>query len=628
MKTIVAIFFICSTFCSFASLAPSKNTNAFNHLSEINKEWIANAHLAKNRNISFKNDTERIRYHLLEVETILRSKNNSHLTTSQLQKRLEMLTVLHQYAVDMQFPQNTYHSNRQPYFIDSYGTHCAVGYLVMKSGHGDISKSISQTQNYAYVREIDSPELIEWSIEYGFTVDELAWIQPGYPDSRPFEKVGGGTNGRVFAIEHSQSEGRTFVAGDFTMLGDVLCNNVAVYDGTVLSCLGGGLIGIVNDLKVQTDIYGANKGVFVVGKFQHNGNSYPIAKWENDEWEYFSVTNTSDNAIGTAIYSDQNSVQVGIHDGNEYFVSHKHNNSFFKGILVNGPIYAIASVDGYKLMLGGKFDKIYHSYTYMDIEHNVFNIQDTIETKNIAILDFEYFPPIEDYMHFWKGVTSSIPDTVFAIASVGLNTYVGGSGNSTTTDNIILSRITHNVAQPVIEVLWGGHQKICDISVNMSSNNLLLAGKISDISNGMSMVVGKNLFTYNLITGDILSAGFITNTVYSVSSAPNFLMIGGDFTTGINGAELLHLAKYEGYLNVEDLSEQTNFSLFPNPVTSEFQLSNVENAMIEITDVQGKTVLPSFEYKGVVNVEHLPSGVYIVKVQENQSIGTVRFVKN
>jgi Secretion system C-terminal sorting domain len=43
-----------------------------------------------------------------------------------------------------------------------------------------LAQEISLENNYAYIAEIESPALVAWAETYGFTLDELKWIQPTY----------------------------------------------------------------------------------------------------------------------------------------------------------------------------------------------------------------------------------------------------------------------------------------------------------------------------------------------------------------------------------------------------------------------------------------------------------------
>ncbi len=80
------------------------------------------------------------------------------------------------------FPINTFHEKRTTYFIDIYGTAGAVGQLIIESGYRDFSTRISEEYNYDFIHQLNSkyPDLKVWALDHGFTLDELAWIQPAY----------------------------------------------------------------------------------------------------------------------------------------------------------------------------------------------------------------------------------------------------------------------------------------------------------------------------------------------------------------------------------------------------------------------------------------------------------------
>lgn len=153
-------------------------------LESLNKYWKnknLNYSVLKER-VSLTNDISLIQMHLALVETELRNKDVSSLTKEQLQNRLKCLDILHCYSLNGVFPKNLYHSERTPYFIDKFGTACAVGQLIISTGYSDLAKKIMVENNNGYITELDGkyPEIKKWANTFGFTIDELAWIQPCY----------------------------------------------------------------------------------------------------------------------------------------------------------------------------------------------------------------------------------------------------------------------------------------------------------------------------------------------------------------------------------------------------------------------------------------------------------------
>jgi hypothetical protein len=133
-----------------------------------------------NERVAFATDIERIQLHLELVEKNLRETDVSALSPAQRVNRKTCLDILHTYMEKGVFPMNICHTERTPYFIDHLGTACAVGHLIIETGHGELAKRISVENNFAYVRDLHYPELQHWANTYGFTLEELMWIQPGY----------------------------------------------------------------------------------------------------------------------------------------------------------------------------------------------------------------------------------------------------------------------------------------------------------------------------------------------------------------------------------------------------------------------------------------------------------------
>ena len=127
-------------------------------------------------------EQKRIQVHLAFVLDRLRETDVNHLGPAQKRNRRRALESLRQYIDRGVFPrrgQDSY-SGRRPRFIDSVGTYCAVGYLLAESGATELAESINADFEYAYVPQITSPGLLAWASEFGFSLDELAMIQPGY----------------------------------------------------------------------------------------------------------------------------------------------------------------------------------------------------------------------------------------------------------------------------------------------------------------------------------------------------------------------------------------------------------------------------------------------------------------
>lgn len=131
----------------------------------------------------------RIQTHLKYVESRLRQIDVSHLTDDQRKHRLAMLDQLKLYWKSARFPTNAkYVNERKPCFIDQKGRICAVGYLIEQSMGRALAESINQQFQYNTIMEMNLPLLVDWADRFGFTLTELATIQPQYGPSTQVEK--------------------------------------------------------------------------------------------------------------------------------------------------------------------------------------------------------------------------------------------------------------------------------------------------------------------------------------------------------------------------------------------------------------------------------------------------------
>jgi hypothetical protein len=130
-----------------------------------------------------RTNRELIQLHLsLVTEHLTLATASLPLSSDNKQKRVAALSELTAYYQKGVFPINTKYENPTPIFVDDAGTRCAVGQLVYKSGHEEVVNTISRESNLGYVSELNQEyhELGDWAETNGFSVEELAWIQPLY----------------------------------------------------------------------------------------------------------------------------------------------------------------------------------------------------------------------------------------------------------------------------------------------------------------------------------------------------------------------------------------------------------------------------------------------------------------
>lgn len=126
--------------------------------------------------------------HLEYVEKKLREVDISHLSSELKENRLQSLNYLRDYIDKQELPRNYVNPNeRQSVFIDLNGRICAVGYLVQRTVGRSKAEEINKEYKLSNIFDIDSKEFHEWVSKSGFTLRELAMIQPTYEPNPPQE---------------------------------------------------------------------------------------------------------------------------------------------------------------------------------------------------------------------------------------------------------------------------------------------------------------------------------------------------------------------------------------------------------------------------------------------------------
>jgi hypothetical protein len=123
----------------------------------------------------------RIATHLASVIDQLAIADLSTLPPAQQATRRKLLDDLREYREHGEFPRNHDRAERAPCFIDRDGRICAVGYLIEQSAGRAVAETINARYQYAALPEIAGEARVRaWIAQSGFTVRELAMIQPFY----------------------------------------------------------------------------------------------------------------------------------------------------------------------------------------------------------------------------------------------------------------------------------------------------------------------------------------------------------------------------------------------------------------------------------------------------------------
>lgn len=611
MYTPVFRFFTIASFVfiNFFGISSSDpETSLFNKLKDVNAQWSFHSNLVPAGNVDFESDRDLIQFHLEQVVSNLREESLTTWTNEQLNNRLQLLDVLESYASRKIFPTNLYHSKRTPYFIDDFGVHCAVGYLIAQSGNEELALEISKEFNYDYIEDIESVEMLFWAEKFGFTLDELKWIQPGYPPTQTLNPLGNGTNGKVEKVYSDNYGDRLIFVGDFDSVDLQPCLNIGIYQNDQLSCLGGGLAGIVND------VYVTNDGVYVVGELESNGITYPFGFYDGSSWQFYAIPGRN-GAIGTNTFRGSQtqmemSIQHGSLNGSEEIWMYSPPNNWELEAKVNGVILDIEAT-GIGRVFAGHFDSVtrYSTVPY------------TFPVTNVVVK--------ENFVDNWYGLGSDVSDTVKAVEVVGAGIFFGGTcSNISGVSDICLTRYLNGSFQSL--VLKEHFVDPVSSSINdmafLNGSQLILGGDF-DFNPGFG-TYGTSLVTYELIFNSLSGLALLDQPVNSLAYRNYDLYIGGDFENQFTTQQLNHLARITSIIGLEEESLEIN--AYPNPFENTITIEGFDaNTPYSLLDLSGKVLRENeLLLDGNLDFSELENGVYVLQIQTASGRVSKRIVKN
>jgi hypothetical protein len=595
------------TLSMFVAISSNAIASSFSKLCEVNAEWKNNsdgkqiaATFNSAGNLSF-NDW--IKNHLMLVERTLRQRSVENLNASQRHNRLQLLDELNGYWHTGVFPVNDYLAYNNPVFIDRNGTHCAVGYLMQQSGADNLAMQIDADNKFVYVKEIKTKGVAEWATKNGFTIDELAWIQPGYPPTFTTASLENGLNGNVKTMVVDQSTQTLYAGGSFTSsVTGASCNGIAAYISGIVGWswvgLGAGVNGTVNTLMVHND------KLYVGGQFTMAGSvsASNIAMYDlsTGQWQPMGTLDSTVNTI--AVYNNE------IYAGGRFtgFVS-KWNGSQWQSItagFIYGSEARTLEVWNNQLLIGGSFELLTGA-----LRRNVA----TYDGSMMGISGFGTVTPVNDFQVFH--------DTIYAACDV-----INGN------DTCALARFTNFDWNVIVKPV----NQIANYFDGTSIQNLMVADDrlfcAGNFNCGSGMIYGSGIMEFQMdyATNQPLCIPlFIADsTVNTLVNYNNILTFGGDFVYSM-AQSLNHTAQLLNIINAVPERSKTLMnimSIFPNPAHDKIsiKLSEMPNqdCFIKIFDQTGRLIsTEKIKYLSfTMDMSGNSSGVYMVKIVNQREV--------
>ncbi|HOZ41705.1 MAG TPA: T9SS type A sorting domain-containing protein [Flavobacteriales bacterium] len=609
-RTLLLFSLIGTVLFASAQLSPEQPAPLGMHLLEVNAEWRVMDEPTANdpRTVTFASDAERIAHHLHLVRAHLAKHVPEGLAAEQLSARQELLNDLEIYADRGLFPQNRVLPVRNPVFIDNLGTACAVGQLMIESGHADLAERIHADLNLGYVREILSDPrftaaVSTWAVEHGFTAAELAWIQPAYAPPVEWTPLGSGTNGDVRVI-HDLGEGALLVAGSFTEAGGVAASSVAIWENGQYTTLGDGVAGDVSCVVEHGGL------LYLGGQFY--GGSQDLAAWNGTTWSYEAVF-ASKSARITALHVHEGELfaageLIGF-VGPDHGVMRKLGSTWEQvGALFNGEVLALGSHDG-ALVAGGSFtgpdgqtDPV---YPYVAI----------LENMN------------------WVALGNGLNATVRTLLDVDGTLHAGGELFVNVVITFGLARLPEGTSTWEELLPDHGSYMVPGLGANYigslarMGNGLIVGGQF--VVAEVVGVYGTNVARWNGGPDQIEPlAGYLDGAVLALHVQDSAIVMGGAFQT-----PLPHVASTDLSTGIREDGEELSLLMYPNPTDDMLRILLPDGAArsgVTVYDTQGR-IVPVAIRSGTssmdLDVSALSSGTYNVQVDLPSGPRTASFIR-
>jgi hypothetical protein len=591
-----------------AQLAPEATAPLSKHLMEVNEQWAVQQQLTLEQGASahFSDEAQRIATHLHLVRQHLAGHFPEGLGPDQLAQRLGLLEELERYADAGRFPRNHVVSQRNPVFIDPYGAPCAVGHLMIASGHAELAQRIDREMELAYVLDMDWPEIADWASAHGFTAPELAWIQPGYPpEPLPFNPIGGGTNGPVKVVVEVPN-GDLFLGGYFTQAGGLPAQQVVRWNGASYVAMGAGLSGEVTCAAVLgNDLY--------VGGWQLDGAS-DLARWDGSSWTFSTVFQGKSPRINAlhvhngVLYAAGE--EVGFAGVSDRVKRRSGVDWVDVGSALNGTVLALGSHNGvlvaagaFTALEGGSAPAVLH---VAELEGNE-----------------------------WGQLADGLNNTVRVLRNIDGTLHAGGDLYANILPTFGAARIV--AGGPSWELLLPDHQYYIPEdgqpayidAIAMHGEEIFLGGRfhVEQI-----LIYGNNLARLDAI-GQPTPLVVLDGPVDELLVRDDRLVMAGAFTANM-GQALPHIAELDLATGVPQVPVMGRLELFPMPATDELfvqaQDADLVKAAVGVLDAAGRRMNVPVLRQGDrlrLDVSGLASGSYTIRLASGERAWRAAFVK-
>lgn len=404
-------------------------------------------------------------------------------------------------------------------------------------------------------------------------------------------------NNVVYAVAVA-SNGDVYASGLFTAAGQQLIKGIARWNGTGWSALGsGGVAGIVRVLR-----FASNGDLYVGGYFTSIGGLAvdAVARWNGTAWSNFAPGLSG--SVNGLVIDGNGDVYVGgdfiyVNGvGSGYVAKWNGTNWNTLGTGVARPVYSLAIAGNGNVYASSAFTSVYSSQQ----SNNFVSVWDGAT---------------------WTRLGDGFDDAVWSLA-VAANGDLYAGGNFTQTSGVAVLGIARWTG-----TAWAGVGSGLGVSGRPASVGSLVVRGSNVYAGGRFRMPGTtayaNIAKWDGSTWSTLGSG-LNNSVQAIAVAGNGdVVAGGAFTAvGDNSKRVTYFTIYQNAVvsSMVPASSRPALALFPNPApgVATLQLAGAGQARtVQLLDALGRLVhsqpLPAGAISTVLELRGLSAGSYIVR---------------
>ncbi len=409
-------------------------------------------------------------------------------------------------------------------------------------------------------------------------------------------------------------QGKLYAGGDFDSAGGIQASNIAVWDGTTWSNPGGGLN--MPGGALVSSIVNYNDELYAGGIFDRAGidTANYIAQWNGNKW-YPVGSGTNGEVMSLAFYNS--SLIAGGQFNMAGSTSCNDIAAWIGGPMPSSEICYI-TVD-----TASKFNEILWDKTSVDTA-----LVDSFRIYRKVLSTYTYIGhvSVHDYTHFVD--SGSQPNTVSASYEICNVDTSGLVSQLTPHHQTILLQSSLGVGNTV-NLSWNAY-------IGDSVNYYLILRDSTGLGNWQRLdSVSNTTFAYTDNTPPISkNLRYIISTVWNLhcipySNAPHQ----SDKLASVNQATSRSNRKQLVVSALPSMNFNPKINIYPNPSKTELfiTLSNPAEVIIELTDVLGQNIfsdkIASNETKKQINLAEIKQGVYFLQLTMKDGSNIVKKIE-